>query len=256
MVISIMKQWLTSQYIAHRGLFDNKTIPENTLASAKNAVDNGFGMELDVQMTTDGVLCVFHDDTLDRMTNTTGTVEEMSWDEVKDIKLLDTEHTIPTMQQWLDTVDGKSPMVIEIKTHKNIGVLETKLVEMLSHYNGDFVLESFNPFIVRWLRVHYPHLVTGQLSELYTDAPKLGKFTKWLLRNLKFLRYSKAQFVAYDVTATAQLKKFQRIRKRIPIIVWTVKSQAQHDENRHLYDNMIFDSFVPTRDDLQEGSHE
>ncbi len=251
-----MKSWLTTQYIAHRGLFDNKTIPENSLAAAQNAVDNDFGMELDVQMTIDGVLCVFHDDTLDRMTNATGTVDQMTWDDIKDIKLLDTSHTIPTMQQWLDTVAGKSPMVIEIKSHKNIGELETKLVEMLSHYNGEYVLESFNPFIVRWLRVHHPHLVTGQLSELYQDAHGLSKFTRWLLRNLKLLRYSKAQFVAYDASATSKLKKLQRIRKRMPLIVWTVKSQTQHDNTRQLYDNMIFDSFVPTRDDQQEGSHE
>lgn len=251
-----MKSWLTTQYIAHRGLFDNNTIPENSLAAAQNAVDNSFGMELDVQMTTDGVLCVFHDDTLDRMTNVSGTVEQMTWNQIKDIKLLDTNYTIPTMQQWLDTVAGKSPMVIEIKSHKNIGVLETKLVDMLSNYNGEFVLESFNPFIVRWLRVHHPHLVTGQLSELYQEVHGLSKISRWLLRNLKFLHYSKAQFVAYDVTATTKLKKLQHIRKKIPLIVWTVKSQTQHDNNRHLYDNMIFDSFVPTRDDLQEDAHE
>lgn len=250
------KDWLTTQYIAHRGLFDNITIPENSLAAVQNAVDNGFGMELDVQMTIDGVLCVFHDDTLDRMTNTTGIVEQMTWDDIKDIKLLDTSHTIPTMQQWLNTVDGKSPMVIEIKSHKNIGVLETKLVEMLADYKGEYVLESFNPFIVRWLRVHYPHIVTGQLSELYQEAHGLSKISRWLLRNLKFLHYSKAQFVAYDVTATNKLKKLQRIRKKMPLIVWTVKSQSQHDNTRHLYDNMIFDSFVPIRDDIQEGSHE
>ncbi len=250
------KGWLTTQYIAHRGLYDNITIPENSLVAAQNAVDNNYGMELDVQMTSDGVLCVFHDDTLDRMTGKSGMIENMTWEQIKDITLLDTTHTIPTMQQWLDTVAGKSPMVIEIKSHKDIGNLENKLVDMLSHYSGEFVLESFNPFIVRWLRVNHPHLVTGQLSELYQDVKTLSPFTRWLLRNLMFLHYSKAQFVAYDITATAKLQKLQRIRKKMPLIVWTAKSQAQHDSTRHLYDNMIFDSFVPTRDDLEEAINE
>lgn len=241
-------QWLTDTYIAHRGLFDNKTIPENSLIAFQRAVDNGFGIELDVQMTADGHLVVFHDDDMERMTGIKGDIRKTDFATVSSLTLINTEHKIPTFDQFLNLVDGKVPLVIEIKTHDNIGGVEQKVLDRLRQYKGKFCIESFNPFIVRWFKVHAPDIIRGQLSESFENTP-LPRFQRWLLKNLKFCKWNGSQFIAYDVRIVDKVKAVKKWRKKVPVVVWTVKSQAQHDEYRKYYDNMIFDSFVPTRDD-------
>lgn len=242
-------QWLTDTYIAHRGLFDNKTIPENSLPAFQKAVDNGFGIEFDVQMTADGQLVVFHDDDMERMTGLKGDIRKTDFATVSQLTLLDTDIKIPTFDQFLNLVDGKVPLVIEIKTHDNIGGVEQKVLDRLRQYKGKFCIESFNPFIVRWFKVHAPDIIRGQLAESFEDTP-LPRFHKWLLKNLKFCKWNGSQFIAYDVRIVDKVKAVKKWRKKVPVIVWTVKSQEQHDQYRKYYDNMIFDSFVPTRDDI------
>lgn len=236
--------FLTERIIAHRGLFNNVDIPENSLVACQKAIDNNYAIEFDVQATKDDVLVVFHDDSLMRMTGKSGLVCDYTWEELKDLKLLDTQHTIPTLKQWLDTVDGQTPLVVEIKNHPNIGKMEQAVLDMLNQYKGDFCVESFNPFIVRWFAVHAPHIIRGQLAESF-ESTNFSPFRKWLLSNLKLLKYSRAQFIAYNVEHIDKLKKLQHYRKKIPIIVWTVKNQQQYEATKHLYDNIIFDSFIP-----------
>lgn len=245
-------KWLTQTYIAHRGLFDNKQIPENSIVAFQKAVDNNFGIELDVQMTKDGVLVVFHDDTLQRMTGVEGYIENNTFEQLQQLKLLNTTHTIPTFADVLATIGGKVPLVVEIKTHKKIGECEQKVLDLLNNYKGLFCIESFNPYIVRWFKVHAPHIIRGQLAENFKNA-KLSRFAKYLLSNLKFCKWNGSQFIAYNVEHIQHAKAVKKWRKKVPIIVWTVKTQQQHDSLRHLYDNMIFDSFVPVRDDQAQS---
>lgn len=241
--------WLTDKYVAHRGLFDNITLPENSLPAFENAVKNNFAIEMDVQMTKDGVLVVFHDDEMSRMTSLKGDIREKSYDEIKDACLLGTQHKIPTFEQFLECINGRTQLVIEIKTHKNIGTVEQKVLDVLSGYTGEYCIESFNPLIVRWFKVHAPNIVRGQLSYDFKDAP-FGRLKKRMLSNLWLCKWNGSQFIAFDEQSVAENKAVARYRKKIPVICWTVKSQQRLDFLEQYCDNVIFDSFLPERRDL------
>ena len=241
-------KWLTDVYVAHRGLFDNVTVPENSLPAFRKAAENNFGIEMDVQQSKDGVLMVFHDDSLKRMTGQDGLLVDYTFEELRKLRLLDTDCQIPTFEEFLQAANGVN-LVVEIKAHKNIGPLEEKVVEALKNYEGNYCIESFDPFIVRWMKVHAPEIIRGQLSCDHKNS-KLSSFKKWLLRNLKLCDWNGSQFIAYDALTIAECKAVKKYAKKIPIICWTIKSQQQYDELCPYFDNMIFDSFVPERRDL------
>ena len=245
-------KWLTDVYVAHRGLFDNANgIPENSLPAFELAVKNGFGIEMDVQASKDGVLVVFHDDTLKRMTGKEGKLADYTFEELRQLRLLDTDCQIPTFEEFLHVASGVN-LVVEIKTHANIGEVEQKVYDALKSYDGNYCIESFNPFIVRWFKVHAPEVIRGQLSCSFELAP-FSKLKKWLLAQLKLCKWNGSQFIAYDAETLKDNKAVAKFRKKIPVICWTIKSQKQYDELHDYFDNMIFDSFVPERRDLNRG---
>ena len=251
--VNVIRQdykWLTDVYVAHRGLFDNaKGIPENSLPAFELAVKNGFGIEMDVQASKDGVLVVFHDDTLKRMTGAEGKLCDYTFEELRALRLLDTDCQIPTFEEFLKTANGVN-LVVEIKTHANVGEVEQKVYDALKGYTGNYCIESFNPFIVRWFKVHAPEVIRGQLSCSFEAAP-FSKLKKWLLSQLKLCKWNGSQFIAYDAATLKGNKAVAKFAKKIPIICWTVKSQKQYDELHDYFDNMIFDSFYPERHDLK-----
>ena len=175
-------RWLTDIYIAHRGLFDNNSdVPENSVPAFELAVKNNFGIETDVQMTKDGVLVVFHDDTLKRMTGKDGKLADFTFDELRKLRLLNTDCVIPTFDEFLQAANGVNLVV-----------------------------------------------------------------------DLKLRRWNGSQFIAYDAATIATNKAVAKYRKRIPIMCWTIRSQQALDELSPYFDNIIFDSFVPARRDLDK----
>lgn len=243
-------KWLTDVYVAHRGLFNNeKGIPENSLPAFRLAVENNFAIETDVQMTADGILVVFHDDTLKRMTGAEGKLCEMTFDELRKLRLLDTDCQIPTFAEFLEAANGVN-LVVEIKTHAKIGEVEQKTYDALKSYKGHYCIESFNPFIIRWFKVHAPEVIRGQLSCTY-EGTGFSKFKRWLLRDLKLCKWNGSQFIAYDAAIVKTNKAVNKFRKKIPILCWTIRSQSQFNELHDYFDNMIFDSFMPERKDLK-----
>lgn len=243
-------KWLTDIYVAHRGLFDNDNgIPENSLPAFERASANGFAIETDVQMTKDGVLVVFHDDALKRMTGADGNLSDFTLEQLQQLRLLNTDCRIPTFEQFLQAANGAN-LIVEIKTHPHIGETEQKTYEMLKGYKGNFCIESFNPFIVRWFKVNAPEVVRGQLACNFRGY--FSPFKSWLLSNLKFCKWNGSQFVAYDAATLRDNKAVKKFSKTIPIICWTVKSEKQFEELHDCFDNMIFDSFSPIRRDLDK----
>lgn len=242
-------KWLTEKYVAHRGLFDNKTMPENSIPAFINAVKHDFAIETDVQASKDGVLVVFHDDTVDRMTNKKhiGKVSDFTFEELRKMRLLDTDCQIPTFDEFLQAANGVN-LVVEIKTHPDVGEVERKVCDALKNYQGNYCIESFNPFIIRWLKVNRPEIIRGQLSCSFKGTP-FSSFKQWLLRELKFCKYNGSQFIAYDATIIRNCKAIKRYSKKIPILCWTIKTQQQLDELSPYFDNVIFDSFIPERRD-------
>lgn len=242
MIVSQYK-WLTDVYVAHRGLFDPAVgIPENSLPAFERAAKMGFAIETDVQMTKDGVLMVFHDDTLKRMTGAEGKLCDKTYDELRALRLADTDCMIPTFEEFLAAANGMN-LVVEIKAHKNIGETEQKTYNLLKNYKGHYCIESFDPFVVRWFKVNAPEVVRGQLSCGFTGA--FGPLKRWLLAELKMCKWNGSQFIAYDAATIATNKAVARWAKKVPILCWTIRSQEEFDRLHHSFDNMIFDSYLP-----------
>ena len=241
-------KWLTDTYVAHRGLFDkDNKIPENSISAFARAAEQGFGIETDVQMSKDGVLVVFHDDTLKRMTGADGKLADYTFEELRKLRLDNTDCVIPTFEEFLSAANGVN-LVVEIKTHEHIGEVEQKTYDALKNYKGHYCVESFNPFIIRWFKKHAKEVIRGTLSCAYDGAP-WSKFKSTMLANLKLCKWNGSQCLASDAATVAGEKAVKKFRKKIPIICWTVRSQQQYDELHDHFDNMIFDSFVPERRD-------
>lgn len=236
-------QWLLDLPIAHRGLHNTTDLPENSLAAFEAAIEKGFPIEFDVRLINDGNLMVFHDLSLMRMTNQSGIIAKKSLSEIRDIRLLGTSEKIPKFIEVLELVNGRVPILIEVKNRKNIGRLENKLLHFLLHYKGEYAIESFNPFSVRWFRENAPGILRGQLSGAFGRGAEMQR--KALLRGLFFYRMGYPDFLAYDIRylPSRAVNKFRA--NGLPVIGYTAKNPVQFQHAQSYCDNIIFDSFLP-----------
>ena len=162
---------------AHRGLHSD-TVPENSLTAFSLAVENGYAIELDVRLSRDGELVVFHDDTLTRVAGIDKRVDELTLSELKELRLLGTDERIPTFAEVLALVDGKVTLLVEIKEDVFKYAVTEKTVELLRGYKGDFIVESFNPLALARFRKLYPEIPLGLLSMAYTKRDEYKKILK------------------------------------------------------------------------------
>ena len=186
---------------AHRGLHSRDTaVPENSLAAFELAAHAGYGIELDVQLSKDGQVVVFHDDTLDRVCGVHGRVDAFDYSELKKMRLCGSEQTIPLFTEVLQTVRGRSPLLVELKTGPRNRELCEKTYAILSDYRGDVCIESFNPLIVAWFRLHARDLLRGQLAQplrFYKGETSLP--TGFLLSHGLMNFLARPQFIAYRI---------------------------------------------------------
>ena len=218
-------------FIAHRGLFNNLDIPENSLSAFKLAVENGYGIELDVQLTTDNKLVVFHDESLLRMTGVNKILNQCSYDEISNLFLLDTDYHIPLFEDVLKVLNTDTPLIIEIKPEGRYIETTKATVEMMKSYPGIYNMESFNPNVVRYLKVNEPQIIRGQLSYNYLKdkKSKINPILKFVLTYLLLNFYTKPDYIAYDCTNTNNLSfRIVSLFYRAECIAWTVKSQEEY----------------------------
>ena len=238
----------TEKYVAHRGLFNNEDIPENSLKAFRKAVENGYGIELDVQLTTDDKLVVFHDASLKRMTGIDKNLTDCSFEELLTYPLLNTDEKIPLFSDVLKVLKPDTPLIIEIKAEGRYIDTTKKTVEMMRNYPGLYNMESFNPMVVRYLRVHEPQIIRGQLSYNYLidkESP-LSPAIKFVLTNLLLNFYTRPDYVAYDCVSYKNLS-FRIVSGLFKAfcVAWTVKSQDELKKIKKHYQCFIFDSFIP-----------
>lgn len=235
-------------YICHRGLFNNKDIPENSLIAFKKAVDNNYGIELDVQITADDKLVVFHDTSLYRMTNIEKDLNDCTFSELQEYPLLDTKHTIPLFEDVLKLLKPDTPLIIEVKEEKRYIQVTKMLVELMKDYDGLYNMESFNPIVVEWLKSHAPNIIRGQLSYNYLkDKNNKNPFIiKFLLTYLLTNILTRPDYVAYDYNSLDNIS-FKIISKifKGECVAWTIKSQKDLENAKEYYQTYIFDSFIP-----------
>ena len=186
---------------AHRGLHsEDKSVPENSLEAFRLAARAGYGAELDVQLTKDGQVVVFHDDTLDRVCGVHARVDEKSYDELRLLSLCGTNQRIPLFSEVLEVFNGRGPLIVELKNGRRNRELCEKTYAILSDYHGEVCIESFNPKIVRWFRYHAKDLVRGQLATVTWDYGGAVKHrTAFLLSHCLLNFLGRPQFIAYRI---------------------------------------------------------
>lgn len=236
---------LQGYHYAHRGLWNNQ-LPENSMAAFRNAVDHGFGMELDVHLTKDDQLVIFHDDSLKRMCGVDKNLCDCTLAELQQYRLLGTEETLPTFDEFLAMVDGRVPLIIEIKPDKRIGELCRLVHARLQEYAGPYCIESFHPLAVQWFRKNAPEIIRGQLAHGLYGYP--AKKRTWLFRGLASLIQNvvgRPDFVAYEHSSDRNLPMALMRLLKPWLVCWTVHCQGDMDLLANRYDLQIFEGFIP-----------
>ena len=188
--------------VAHRGLHSrDKSVPENSLEAFRLAAEAGYGIELDVQFSKDKQVVVFHDDTLDRVCGVHARVDELTYDELKELRLCGSDQIIPLFTEVLGVIRGRSPIICELKNGRNNRELCEKTYEIISGYRGDICVESFNPMIVAWFRFHAKDLLRGQLAQptRFYDAETMSAPLAYALGHTLFNCLARPQFIAYRI---------------------------------------------------------
>ena len=161
-----------TKFFAHRGLHDNKSgAPENSMPAFRKAVEKGYGIELDVQLSSDGVPVIFHDLDLARACGVQGLVRERTYEELQTLRLFGSEEKIPALKDFLEMVDGRVPLIVEFKSEDSDLTLCRVIAPMLRAYKGAYCIESFNPLVLLWYRIHQPKVMRGQLSDGFIHIP-------------------------------------------------------------------------------------
>ncbi len=243
---SRVPDWLLSKPVAHRGLHNSSQgIAENSLSSFASAVDHGFSIELDLRFSADEIPIVFHDENLIRMTGTDTLVAQKSANDLGAIQLLESSDFIPTLSETLDLVCGKVPLVLEVKPTKlsrdrTIDILLTTL----SNYQGEYCIQSFDPFILKSLLKKAPDIVRGQLG--MKNPPKtVSTFRKAMLRYMPFNPITKPDYIGYDIRDIEYLTSKGRKKPKQALLAWTVKSDTDLEKARRYADNVIFENLPP-----------
>jgi len=239
--MDIRKTWLCNQPIAHRGLH-NAELPENSLAAYSNAINHGFAIELDVQCIDDGTVIVFHDNNVKRMTLHDGYVANLTKDKLDELRLLNTDEKIPTFEQVLELVNGKAPILIEVKNFGSIGGIEKKLVEILSSYSGEFAVQSFNPYVMEYFKSNASGFIRGQLCQVFNKQEMPQLMRRFAFNSLHVNKISAPDFIAFDAT---DLPNKKVAKSQLPVLAWTVRSNTEMERVRPYCDNIIFENFIP-----------
>ena len=230
---------------AHRGLHGDG-IPENSLAAFARAATHQYGIELDVQLSRDGVPVIFHDDTLLRMCGVDGRLGDYDLSELKEMRLAGKgEHRIPTLAEVLEVIDGRVPLLIELKTGSK-GLWQT-VMPMLDEYTGPFCIESFDPRILSEVKKTRPRFARGQLvgrsvKERHTKSFIVNFFLAALISHSA----SRPDFVACDIEAKGNFSVFLcRKLFKVPVFGWTPRDPEQYKACKDKKMYTIFEGFLP-----------
>lgn len=233
---------------AHRGLHDlNSGIPENSCAAFEAAASLGYGVELDVQITSDGQAVVFHDDNLIRMCGMNRLLTESSYSDINILTLANTTHKIPKLTEVLSTIHARVPIIVEIKAAGNY--LETcKITDrILSEYKGLYCVESFNPKAVKWYAANRPHILRGQLTYNYMQNEKnLPLYDRVAMTYVLMNFWNRPDFIAsmHSEPENLSLKICRRLFHTF-MVAWTVTSNDEYEKASKRYDAIIFENIKP-----------
>ncbi len=231
---------------AHRGLW-NDQIPENSMAAFARAVRAGNGIELDVQLSKDKKVMVFHDASLKRMCGVDRRVGDLTCAELKKLSLKGSGQTIPTLAEVLSLVKGRVPLMIEVKGEKVQPSLCVRVAHMLDSYRGAFCVISFNPLILNWFKNYRPRYARGQLVTKVTKHDRKGsRIANFFLTHMLLNFLSRPDFISIH----------QQYRKRPSFwlctkvfhvcgFVWTVRDKQEYGACRRQGLFPVFEQIRP-----------
>jgi glycerophosphoryl diester phosphodiesterase len=231
--------WLTARPVAHRGFHDmNKTRWENTLAAFAAAAERGYAIECDVHLSADGIPVVIHDDDLQRLTGQDGFVWQRTAAELGALKVGGTSDHVPTLQEALDLVAGRVPMIVELKgTPGRDEGLVSSVGTMLARYAGKAAIMSFDHWLIRDFAQHAPG-IPGGLTAYGRDTRLIEAHFAMLAHGLAFTSYAAGDLPNAFVS-------FVRDRLKMPVITWTVHDQPAVELTFRYADQMTFEGFEP-----------
>lgn len=234
---------------AHRGLH-REGKPENSLAAFQDAIDHGYGVELDVHLMKDGKLAVVHDSHLGRMCGADVMIEELTAEDLPGLKLDYTDETIPLLEDVLKLFDGRpEPLIVELKVaNGNYKELAQKTIELIDRYQVQFCIESFDPRAVAWFRNNRPEVIRGQLSTALTKPDhNTGGEKKMILLLVQFLFtniIAQPDFIAYDfkersVPTLWLCRKIYHVQE----VSWTIRTPEDQKAAEALGNLVIFENY-------------
>lgn len=242
--------WLTARPIAHRGLHDASGAIENTATAFTSAIAGGYGIECDLQISADGEAMVHHDDALGRLTEGSGRLADMSATQIKTARFKQTSDRILTLAELCELVAGRATLVLELKSHFDG---DRRLVEraasVLATYRSPVATMSFDPAMVEQLRQIAPRLTRGIVAERHYAHHEWDRMPAAQKLRLAFLLYAPAtrpQFVAYGIRDLPALAPFvARTLFGLPLLTWTVRSEADRARAARWADQIIFEGLRP-----------
>lgn len=230
--------FLVNRLIAHRGYHNiKKGIPENSILAFEEAIKNDLIIELDVHVLNDGNVVVIHDDNIKRMTGIDRNIKDMNYYEIEKVRLQETEQKIPLLKEVLELIDGKVPVIIELKYDVKCGVLEEQVIKLLRNYKGKYAVKSFNPFSINYFRKNFPEAIRGQLSAEF-KKDKMPIIKKFMLRKMFFNFITKPDFISYCIKALPN-NRVRKLRKKKLILGWTIRSKEDLEYAKKYCDNYI-----------------
>ncbi len=236
--------WLNEINIAHRGLHDiSKGIPENSIIAFDNAIRNNVAIELDVHVIKDGNIIVFHDDNLIRCCNLNKKIKDCTLEDIKKVKLFNTDYKIPLLEDTLSYIDGKVPLIIEIKTDMPYYIVCPKIVKLLKTYKGTFAIKSFDPLIVYWFKKYYNYITRGMLISNFNKEKKFKIIKKLLISSMIFVPLCKPDYLSVQLQMLKS-KKIKQIKKKknLPVLGWTFKTKIDRINYESYCDSWIFEN--------------
>lgn len=235
------------KYFAHRGLHDNESeAPENSMAAFRKAVEADYGIELDVHVTADGIPVTFHDSKLERMCGVSGEITNYTYEQLQQFTLGNSEERIPKLEDALLMVNGRVPLIVEIKSEKVDVSFCSAIDRLLRAYDGEYCIESFNPVVLWWFRRHHNEVVRGQLSTNFRKDGEYKNVVSFLMTHLMFNFLAKPDFIAYNYHFMQEPgRRICRKLYKNPAAAWIVQSEEELNRLRREFDIFIFESFTP-----------
>lgn len=241
--------WLTARPIAHRGLHDSaRGVIENTRSAFAAAIAGGYAIECDLQLTADSNAAVFHDDTLERLTLGSGRVRDHALAQIQSIAVRNSTDRVQSLAELLAQVDGKAPLIIELKSHWDGDVtLVRHVLNALAGYRGNHALMSFDPDMIQAVRTHAPSAIRGMVADRAFDAyyDCLSATRRNELRTLAYLSRAAPDFVGFYFRELPYAPVHALRQQGTPVISWTIRSPEQaRDALRHS-DQVTFEGYRP-----------